>query len=136
MIKVNIWKYWIMKQGVTKFDTLNNDNAADAMMSFDAIYYHTTYSRSSAIYTVIRTHHCVFMVINCETTKFCDNPLHLSVPQCNYMNDVFYIIQHNVMTYMTSNRFGVNSYKVIWMLSETQFAIINFSNIFWKSDVW
>ena len=81
MIKVDTWKCWIMKQVLTKFGSIKIDNGGDAIMTSDAIYYHTTYSKSSSIYIVIRIHHCISTVINFETTKFCDNLLRDSIPQ-------------------------------------------------------
>ena len=38
MIKVDIWKYWIMKQVTTKFGCLKIDNGGDATMSLDAMH--------------------------------------------------------------------------------------------------
>ena len=56
MSEVIIWKDWIMKQVVTKFDSLKIDNGGDTVMCSDAIYYHTTYSKLiklSLLYNVI-----------------------------------------------------------------------------------
>ena len=49
-----------MKHVMTKVGSLRIVNAGDTMMNFDAIYQRATYSKSSSLYTVIRTHHCVF----------------------------------------------------------------------------
>ena len=43
LIEVNIWKDWIIKRVLTKFDRLISDNGRDAVMSYDAIDYHTIY---------------------------------------------------------------------------------------------
>ena len=93
MIKVNIWKYCIMKQDVTKFGSLKIDICRDTIMSSDAIYYHTLHSKLmklSSLYIVIRIHHCISTDINFETSKFCDNLLHDRIFQYIYFNPPFY----------------------------------------------
>ena len=45
VIKVNIWKYLILEQVVTKFVSLTIDNCGDTIMSADAIHYHAPYSK-------------------------------------------------------------------------------------------
>ena len=52
MIEANICKYWIMKQVETKFGSLKIDRGGDTMMSFDAIYYHTTYNKLNKFFIV------------------------------------------------------------------------------------
>ena len=43
MIKVNIWKDWIIKCVLTKFDLLKIDKGEDTVMSCDATDYHAIY---------------------------------------------------------------------------------------------
>ena len=45
IIKVNIWKYLIMKQVMTKFDSLEIDNNGDTMFTSDAIHYSDDFGR-------------------------------------------------------------------------------------------
>ena len=75
------------------------DNGEETMMSLDAIYYHATQNESSSMDSVIRTHHCIFTVINFETTNFDDNLLCGPIPQYVYLKHD--MEQHNGMTYMT-----------------------------------
>ena len=93
VIKVNIWKYQILEQVVTKFVSLKIDNCGDTIMNSDAIYYHAPYSKFmklSSLYIVSKIHHCISTVINFQTTKFCDNLLHDQIPQYIYFNHFSY----------------------------------------------
>ena len=84
-----------MKQVMTKFGSLKVDNGGGTVMSSDAIYYHTTYSKLmklSLLYIVIRTHHCISTIINFETTKFCHDLLHDLIPPNINFNHIFYLI--------------------------------------------
>ena len=99
-------KDWIMKQIVTKFGSLKIDKGGDTVMSSDAIYYHTIYSKLmklSSLYIVIRTHHSISIVINFETTKFCYNlahdPIHSNINFNHIAYRVWLCYDHHTVIY-------------------------------------
>ena len=53
MIEANIWKYWIMKQIVTKFGSLKIDNDGDTMMSSDANCYCKNFRQVHLLLTTV-----------------------------------------------------------------------------------
>ena len=78
---------WITQK--TRFVSLKIDNCGDAIMSSEAIYYHTPYSilkKMSSLYIIIRIHFCISTIINFQTTKFGDKLLHDPIPQWIYFN--------------------------------------------------
>ena len=95
VFEVNIWKYRIMEQVVTKFVSLKIDNCGDAIMSSKAIDYHapcSKFMKLSSLYIVVEMHLCISTVINFQTTTFCDILLHDQIPQ--YVNPCFYQTAH------------------------------------------
>ena len=111
------WKELEHEACPDKIDSLKSDNGGDWVMHSDAIYHHTIYgklTKSSSLYSVIRTHHFISTIIYFHSTKWCELTLQI-------FTSIKFPIYHD--TVMTSNGHIRNFYILFISMITCKFNI-------------